>query len=95
MKSIAIGYLCLVVPMSAFTFACYGWDKRQARLNRQRISEVRLHTLSLLGGWPGALIGRRVFRHKTQKAWFTFKTWAIVAIHALAIAGFLFLVSQR
>ena len=95
MKWIAVGYLCVVGLMSLITFACYGWDKRAARLEGLRISENRLHTLSLLGGWPGALIGRQIFRHKTQKTWFTFKTCAVVAIHALAIAGFLFLLAQR
>lgn len=86
MVQIGIGYGCVVALMSLVTFACYGWDKRQARHGRQRISENRLHVLSLLGGWPGALVGRQIFRHKTQKTWFTIKTWLIVAIHVGLIA---------
>ncbi len=86
MKLLGIGYLGLVGLMSLVTIACYGWDKRQARHGRPRISENRLHVLALLGGWPGALVGRQIFRHKTQKTWFTIKTWLIVAIHVGLIA---------
>ena len=29
--------------------------------------ERTLHLLALLGGWPGAILARRRFRHKTMK----------------------------
>ena len=86
MKSLGFGYLCVVGLMSLITFVCYGWDKHQARVGRQRISEIRLHVLALLGGWPGALVAREIFSHKTRKTWFTFKTWLIIAIHMVLIA---------
>lgn len=94
MKLIGIVYICLLGLMSLITFASYGWDKRQARLGRQRISENRLHLLALLGGWPGALVGRQIFRHKTQKTWFTIKTWGIVAIHVVLVAAVYFAATQ-
>jgi uncharacterized membrane protein YsdA (DUF1294 family) len=94
MKLFGIIYLCLTLLMSLITFACYGWDKRQARHARQRISENRLHMLALLGGWPGALFGRQVFRHKTQKTWFTIKTWGIVAIHVGLVAAVYYAAAQ-
>jgi uncharacterized membrane protein YsdA (DUF1294 family) len=65
----------------------YGLDKRRAQANERRIPEARLHGLALLGGWPGALFGRSVFRHKTQKTWFSAITFAIVGLHAVFIAA--------
>lgn len=56
-------------------FAMYGWDKRAARLDRSRVPERRLHLINLLGGWPGGLIGSRVFRHKTRKVRFRVVFW--------------------
>ena len=81
MKILAIIYFCILALMSLITFACYGWDKRQARNNNDRIPEANLHLMALIGGWPGALIGRKYFQHKTRKTWFTIKTWLIVAFH--------------
>jgi uncharacterized membrane protein YsdA (DUF1294 family) len=45
-----------------------------------------LHLLSLAGGWPGALVAQRAFRHKTQKLSFKIVLWAIVAAHCAALA---------
>ena len=47
-----------------------------------RVREATLHTLALLGGVPGALVGSRVFHHKTRKLRFRLVTWAIVLVHA-------------
>ena len=90
MNSVALGYLGLVALMSLFTFVVYGWDKRQARMEGQRVPEKKLHMLALLGGWPGAIAGRQVFRHKTRKTGFTLLTFAIVAVHVVVIAAYLF-----
>jgi uncharacterized membrane protein YsdA (DUF1294 family) len=78
-----IEYLLLttLIFMSVITFGAYGWDKNRAQANGRRIPEATLHLLALLGGWPGALMGRRVFRHKTQKIGFTLTTFAIVILH--------------
>ncbi len=90
MKLLGMLYLSVLIPMSLVTFAVYGWDKHQARQDGRRISEKRLHWLAALGGWPGALIGRQVFHHKTRKALFTVVTWMIVLIHGLLITGLLY-----
>ena len=37
--------------------------------------------LALLGGWPGAFLAQRYFRHKTQKVSFQIVSWLIVALH--------------
>lgn len=73
--------------LSALTFAIYALDKSAARKNRRRISEGTLHLLSLAGGWPGALIGQNLLRHKSSKAPFRFVFWVTVFVNcALSIA---------
>lgn len=47
-------------------FSLMGIDKKRARLNRFRISELHLFLPAILGGSLGALIGMYVFRHKTR-----------------------------
>ena len=83
---VAYGYLILVAIMSVVAFAAFGIDKRRAQTNKRRISEKQLHLFALLGGWPGALLGQRWFRHKTVKLSFRMVMWLICAVHILAIA---------
>ncbi|MFC4671312.1 DUF1294 domain-containing protein [Seohaeicola nanhaiensis] len=42
-------------------------DKRRAMAGEWRIPETRLLTLALAGGWFGAKLAQRRFRHKTRK----------------------------
>ena len=67
---------------SALAFCLYWTDKRRAGRGAWRISEATLHGVELLGGWPGAWIAQRVFRHKWQKRPYMAVFWTIVAIHA-------------
>ena len=75
--------------MSLVTYWLYRTDKRRARAGAWRISEAMLHGCELLGGWPGALLGRRVFRHKTQKTSYVFVLWTIIVMHAAGWAWWL------
>lgn len=77
------------VVASVVTFCAYGLDKRAARKGTWRTKEATLHVLELIGGWPGALIGQGVFRHKTRKLSFKIVTWLIVVLHAAGWAGWL------
>lgn len=70
------------VVMSAVTFAAYWRDKSAARANRWRTAEATLQLLSLLGGWPGALIAQQTLRHKTRKLSFQVVFWLIGIGHA-------------
>ncbi len=79
-------FFALYTVMSTVTFLAYGWDKRQARRGGRRLSERKLQTLALLGGWPGALLGRRTFRHKTRKRAFSWTLGAIALAHVAAWA---------
>jgi uncharacterized membrane protein YsdA (DUF1294 family) len=53
--------------LSLLTFLVYAWDKLQAKRDAQRVPELRLHVLSLLGGFPGAALAMALVRHKTRK----------------------------
>ena len=60
---------------SGVAFLMYGADKSAAVQGRWRTSESALHTIALVGGWPGALVAQRVFRHKTTKQPFRTIFW--------------------
>jgi len=71
---------------SLFSLGFYWWDKRQARLQGQRTPENILHVLSLVGGWPGALVAQPCFRHKTVKQPFRRIFWATVLVNLGVLA---------
>ncbi|MBZ9648229.1 MULTISPECIES: DUF1294 domain-containing protein [Sphingomonadaceae] len=68
-------------------FALFSMDKRRARLGLRRLSERTLLLWALAGGSAGALVGRRLFRHKTRKQPFSTLLWLIVAAQAMAAAA--------
>jgi len=80
MQEIAI-YL---LTINAIAFAAYGIDKWKARHGKWRISEMTLILLAFIGGALGALLGMKVFRHKTQH--WRFKIFVPLAL-LLWIAG--------
>lgn len=71
--------------LNLFAIALYAWDKHAAAHGRHRVPENRLHLLALLGGWPGAWLAQRLFRHKTRKTAFQRRFAACVALNLLAI----------
>ncbi|HAI36376.1 MAG TPA: DUF1294 domain-containing protein [Alcanivorax sp.] len=80
-----VGFYAL---MSAISFSLYGLDKRSSTRGGWRTSEARLHLIELLGGWPGALLAQRVFRHKTRKMSFLVVFYLATAVN-LAVLGWL------
>ena len=72
--------------LSVLSFWMYGADKSAARSGSWRVSEMTLHLAALAGGWPGALVARRVFRHKTTKQPFVTVFWVTVTANVLALA---------
>jgi uncharacterized membrane protein YsdA (DUF1294 family) len=97
MGTAAAGYVIVVFVMSVVSFVAYGWDKRQATNGGRRVSERTLHLMAFLGGWPGALIGQRHFRHKTQKVAFRIVFWTLVTSHVgiVCAAAYVLEKSQR
>lgn len=63
---------------SVLTFVIYGADKMAARKAWRRVPEATLLVCGLVGGWPGAILGQQLFRHKTQKQ--PFKTWFMISV---------------
>jgi len=76
--------------MSAISFSLYGLDKRASTRGGWRTSEARLHLVELLGGWPGALLAQRVFRHKTRKRSFQVMSYLAVAVNLVALGWLIF-----
>ena len=78
-------YLWVSIIASLAAFAAYGIDKRRAVKDKQRIPEKTLHLMALVGGWPGAVLGQQIFRHKTQKIGFRVILWTIITLHIVAV----------
>jgi uncharacterized membrane protein YsdA (DUF1294 family) len=83
----------LIGAILAWSLACsllsisqYAIDKRQAGIAGPRIRERTLLLTALAGGWPGALIGQRLFRHKTRKQPYKARLWLAIAFHLLLVA---------
>lgn len=70
---------------SAVSFTLFGLDKHRARAGRWRISESALLTSALLFGVPGAVVARRLFRHKTREQPFGMILLGIAILHALLL----------
>ena len=75
--------------LSVASFLVYSADKTAAERGTRRTPEATLHLLAVLGGWPGALAGQRVFRHKTRKQPFQAVFWCTVAVNAAALLALL------
>ena len=80
--------LVWLAVINLLTFIVYGADKRRARKGKWRVPEKTLFLLPLLGGSIGALLGMRVFHHKTRHWYFV---WGIPAILLAQIALVLWL----
>ena len=75
------GYLVIV---NLVAFLMMGSDKRRAKKDgARRISEKALFLSALLGGSAGAILGMRLFRHKTKHWYFV---WGMPAILLLQLA---------
>ncbi|KAB8312569.1 DUF1294 domain-containing protein [Erwinia endophytica] len=63
---------------NVLTLVVYGADKMAARRAWRRVPESTLLIFGFVGGWPGAIVGQQIFRHKTQKQ--PFKIWFIISV---------------
>lgn len=76
------------VVLSVVTFIAYGWDKVSAKGGHWRTQEKSLHTLEMLGGWPGAWLAQVLWRHKLRKESFKAEFQAAAAINVVALIAF-------
>ncbi|WP_153394009.1 DUF1294 domain-containing protein [Ornithinicoccus halotolerans] len=77
-------FLAAYLVLSAASFGLYRADKAAARRGQRRVPESTLHALDLLGGWPGGLVARHAFRHKTTKQPFRTVFWVTVLANCAA-----------
>ena len=68
-QKIIIIYL---TSINVATFITYGIDKMKAKRSKWRIREASLLLLAVLGGSIGALLGMKVWHHKTMHKKFQF-----------------------
>ena len=81
--------VAIVFGVSTLAFLAQWIDKRRAEAERWRMPENILHLLELLGGWPGAFLAQRIFRHKTAKISYQLIFWLIVLAYEYAAVDFL------
>ena len=73
-------YLCIV---NAAGFLLMLLDKLKAKKNLWRIPEATLFTVAAIGGSLGAIIGMRLFHHKTKHLKFSVGLPILLVIHIL------------
>jgi len=88
------------------TLLLYAWDKVNAIVNGRenalgykaiagksltRVPEIILHGLALFGGSPMAIVGQKVFRHKTRKAKFKAWQYGVIVVQVLVVGLYLYI----
>ena len=79
--------ICWLLIINLVTFLVFGVDKWKAKRKEKkdavrRVPEKTLLLLAVLGGSPGALLGMKVWRHKTLHRAFR---WGVPVILALQV----------
>ena len=83
-----VGLLMIyLVIINLIAFLTFGADKRRARRDRRRVRESTLFLLAAIGGSVGALLGMRVWHHKTLHKTFRFGIPAILILQILIPFG--------
>ena len=80
-----ISWLALYYGMSSITYGFYAGDKVASQNAGWRTPESTLHLMSLVGGWPGAIIAQALLRHKTRKPSFLIGYWFTVIVNCIAL----------
>ena len=88
---IGIAAAVWLVVVNIAAFAAFGVDKSRARRDEWRLRERTLFLLAILGGSLGAILGMRLFHHKTRHWYFRFGLPAILALQLMAVAALVFL----
>ena len=87
---IANALLYYLIVINVVTILVYGIDKWKAKQGSWRISEATLLILAVIGGSIGALLGMKLWRHKTQHKKFKYGLPLIL----LAQIALIYLISQ-
>ncbi|HTD04233.1 DUF1294 domain-containing protein [Undibacterium sp.] len=74
---------------SVLSLIMYAVDKSAAQHHRWRISENTLHLVSLIGGWPGALLAQSMLHHKNRKTAFQIVFWLTVVVNLAGLIWYI------
>lgn len=88
-KTLLLFAVFQIISINITTFIAYGVDKHAAQKGAWRIPEKDLHILEFLGGWIGAWLGQKFFRHKTAKQSFQNMYKLMIVLEFAAIFGLL------
>jgi uncharacterized membrane protein YsdA (DUF1294 family)/cold shock CspA family protein len=88
-EKLPLWVLGIYLLVSTCTLITYKLDKTAAKRSHRCIPEKTLHLFALLGGWPGAIIGQKLFRHKSRKLSFQVIFWATIILNCAALAWLL------
>ena len=77
--------LYYLIVINVVTFLVYGIDKWKAKQGSWRISEATLLMLPVIGGSIGALLGMKVWHHKTMHKKFKYGVPTILIIQIILI----------
>lgn len=89
-RSVMLIFVVLhLVSINLATFLAYGVDKRAAQSGSWRIPEAQLHSLEFLGGWCGAVLGQKIFHHKSKKRSYQSFFWALLIAETAIVFGIL------
>ncbi len=89
-QTVTIFLLLYLIAVNLIAFFAMRRDKRAAKAGALRTPEKTLFLLAILGGSLGAMLGMKVFHHKTKHKSFTIGMPLIFALQ-LALAVWLIL----
>ena len=85
-KIILFVYCGWLLFMSLVAIILYKKDKKLAIKNKNRIKEKTLLGVTAMGGALGALLARIMFRHKTDKMYFSLVIYFSLMLELIALA---------
>ena len=77
-----------IAILNVITFLVYGIDKWKAKKEKWRIPESTLLLLAVVGGSIGALLGMKVWHHKTMHKKFKYGIPLIIVLQ-IGVLGYL------
>lgn len=77
--------MALLGLLNLGTLVLMAWDKRQAKLNKQRIAERTFWGWSAVGGSLGVVAGMWLWQHKTQKPSFYGGIYLILLVQVVLL----------
>ena len=83
-----------LLAVNVATLTAYLYDKAAAGSAWVRVPEAHLHAFAAAGGTPAALLGQRLFHHKTIKLSFRRWFWAIAVAQIALMIAWLWIASR-